>query len=141
MNEYPSVVKEKLTSLISEMSKDLSLYVKDPEKDFTRARKLPFETMIRLLISMGGSSIYGELLKFSDYSPDTPTTSAFIQQRDKILPHALESLLHKFTNTHVAPKTYHGYRLLAADGSALPFPANPNDPPIIFSSKGRCQGL
>jgi hypothetical protein len=38
-------------------------YVKNPEKDFTRKKKLPFETVMQLLISMGGNSIYKELLE------------------------------------------------------------------------------
>jgi hypothetical protein len=35
--------------------------VKNPEKDFTRKRKLPFEEVMNLLISMGGNSLYKEL--------------------------------------------------------------------------------
>lgn len=38
-----------------------------PEKDFTRKKKLPFETVMQLLISMGGNSIYKELLESQDY--------------------------------------------------------------------------
>jgi len=38
-------------------SRDVSCtapYVKNPEKDFTRKKELPFETMMQLLIFMGG---------------------------------------------------------------------------------------
>ncbi len=54
MNEYATSLKEKLTSLIREMSAAPTPYVKEPEKDFTRKKKLPFETVMHLLISMGG---------------------------------------------------------------------------------------
>ncbi|WCF08359.1 hypothetical protein NDS46_29620 [Paenibacillus thiaminolyticus] len=33
-------------------------YVKNPEKDFTRKKKLSFETVMQLLISMGGNSLW-----------------------------------------------------------------------------------
>ncbi|MDF2653237.1 MAG: hypothetical protein K0Q73_9042 [Paenibacillus sp.] len=38
-------------------------YVKNPQIDFTRKKKLPFETVMQLLISMGGNSLYKELLE------------------------------------------------------------------------------
>jgi len=62
MTNYPVIVKEKLISLISEMSATMDIFVKNPKKDFTRNRKLPFEVVIKLLISMDGNSIYKELL-------------------------------------------------------------------------------
>ena len=126
MNDYPNSLKEKLTSLIREMSESPELYVKNPEKDFTRERKLPFDTVVELLISMGGNSLYKELLESRGYDIDTATTSAFVQQRGKILPFAFEFLLHEFTHSYVGLKKYQGYRLLAADGSALHIAADPN---------------
>lgn len=127
MKDYPSQVKEKLLSLIDEVSKMRSLFVKNPDKDFTRQRKLPFETIIKFLIEMGGNSIYKELLESQGYDANTATTSAFIQQRDKILPAAFEFLLHEFTLSHANIKKYKGYRLLAVDGSDMQIPKNPDD--------------
>ena len=46
-------VKKKLIFLIHEMSQAPDLFVKTPGKDFTRNRKLPLETMLKLLISIG----------------------------------------------------------------------------------------
>lgn len=117
MNEYANSLKETLTSLIREMSAEPAPYVKKPGKDFTRKKKLPFETVIQLLISMGGNSMYKELLESQGYDVNTATTSAFVQQRNKILPSALEFLFHKFTQTYTDIKHYRGYRLLAVDGS------------------------
>lgn len=57
----------------------------------------------------------------------SPTTSAFIQQRAKILPAAFESLFHHFTDRICEQKTYNGYRLFAVDGSDLQIAANPQD--------------
>lgn len=55
MNEYSKI---RLSSVISEMSSRPEPYVKNAGKDFTRNRKLPFETVVYLLITMGGNSIY-----------------------------------------------------------------------------------
>ena len=49
--------------MISELSVCPWLFAKNPGKDFTRNRKLPFEIVVHLLISMGGNSIYKELLE------------------------------------------------------------------------------
>lgn len=135
MNDYPAAVKEKLTSLITEMAASPAPFVKNPERDFTRKRKLPFETVVQLLISMGGNSIFKELLKEQGYDLNTATTSAFVQQRDKILPAAFEFLFHAFTETFHALKTYQGYRLLATDGSDLHIAIDPGDHDTYFQSK------
>jgi len=127
VNESPNVIKERLLSLIRELAASPELFVKNPGTDFTRKRKLPFETMLQLLIAMGGNSLTKELLEAQGYSLDTATTSAFIQQRDKILPCVFAYLLHEFTSSHTNVKTYRGYRLLASDGSDLHTPTNPND--------------
>jgi len=135
MNEYPNVIKGTLSSLISEMSGTAALFVKNPGKDFTRDRKLPFEIVVQLLISMGGNSIYKELLESQGYDLNTATTSAFVQQRDKILPFAFEFLLREFTESFSDVKTYRDYRLLAADGSALHIATNPHDPQTFFQNR------
>jgi len=127
VNNYPNRLKETLSALIAELSENPMLYVKNPGKDFTRKRKLPFETVTQLLISMGGNSIYKELLEAQGYDLNTATSSAFVQQREKILPCAFEYLLHEFTQSHSELKTYRGYRLLAVDGSTLHIATNPED--------------
>jgi hypothetical protein len=135
MNTIANAKMETLSSLIREMAEDPMLYVKNPCKDFTRNRKLPFESVVHLLISMGGNSIYKELLESSGYDVNTATSSAFIQQRDKILPCAFEFLLHEFNQSHTVIKTYRDYRLLATDGSDLHIPTNPYDSETFFQPK------
>ena len=77
-------IKDKLNKIIIRMSQTPKQFVKNPKSDFTRKRKLPFCTTLKILLSMGGKSISSELLEYFDYSVDTATASAFIQQRDKI---------------------------------------------------------
>lgn len=132
MNDYPELIKKKLTSIIKEMSSMPELFVKKPGKDFSRNRKLSFESIIQLLLSMGGKSIYTELLEYSGYDINTVTTSAFIQQRNKILPFAFEFLLHEFINSFQETRLYHGYRMLAIDGSDLNIATNAKDTDTYF---------
>lgn len=140
MNEYPNSLKQTLTSLIREMSAAPAPYVKNPEKDFTRKKKLPFETVMQLLISTGGNSLYKEILESQGYDVNTATTSAFVQQRNKILPSAVECLFQKFTQSHTDIKDYRGYRLIAIDGSDLHIATDPADRDTYFQSQPNTKG-
>lgn len=140
MNAYASSLKQTLTSLIREMSATPAPYVKNPGKDFTRKKKLTFETVMQFLISMGGNSLYKELLESQGYDANTATTSAFVQQRNKILPSAVEFLFHQFTQSHTDFKRYRGYRLLAIDGSDLHFATDPTDTDTYFQSQPDARG-
>jgi ribosomal protein S18 len=122
------------------MSESPEHYVKNPGKDFTRKRKLYLKKMLQLLISMGGNSINKELLESTDYDVNTATSSAFVQQRDKILPRAFEYLLHKFTQSYSNIKKYRRYRLLAVDGSDLHIPTNPEDTDTHYNSNPNGNG-
>ena len=127
MTEYPSFVKGKLYKIINKMAAEPNLYVKNPSVDFTRNRKLSFETVMNLMLSMGGNSLTSELMEYFDYDVDMASSSAFIQQRDKLLPFTFEFLFSEFTKSFEGLKTYEGNRLLAVDGSDLNICHNPND--------------
>ena len=104
---------------ISETESKKENFLRAPERDFTRKRKLPFSHMLLSMIGMSGGSLTGELMNFFHFSPDMATSSAFIQQRAKIRPDAFAYLFHQFTNRIPVHKLYRGYRLLAVDGSDL----------------------
>lgn len=71
--------------------------------------------------------IKNELYDYFYFSANTPSSSAFIQARDKILPFAFESLFHKVNASFPYSKTFHGFRLITVDGSDLPISYDPND--------------
>ena len=119
--------KKRLKGIIKDMAKDRERFVKCVEKDFTRHRKLSFEAVLSLLLTMNGGSTSASLLEYFKFSSQLSSTSAFIQQRSKLKPEAMEYLYHTYTNTASALKTFNGYRLLAVDGSDLHIPSNPND--------------
>jgi len=127
MTDYPNSLKKRLTSIINGMSYSLKRFVKNPGRDFTRDRKLSFCEMLWILLVMGGNSIYKELLEYQEYDANTATTSAFVQQRDKILPDAFEFLFNEFTESSPPVDTYRGYRLIAIDGSGLNIATDPDD--------------
>lgn len=107
------------------MATNPSLFAKNPQTDFTRDRKLSFDKLVHLLLGMRGNSINKELY---DYFKDDEliTSSAFVQQRDKLLPEAMEYLLHEFNAQCNDTKTYEGYRLYAVDGTDVNIAKNPD---------------
>jgi len=141
MNDYPSFVKGKLTEIIRKMAAEPKLFVINPNSDFTRTRKLAFETVMNLMLSMGGNSLTSELMEYFNYDVDMASSSAFIQQRNKLLPYAFEHLLNEFTRSFQDLKTYEGYRLLAVDGSDLNICHNPNDVDTYFQSVPNTKGF
>lgn len=96
-------------------------YVRDPARDFTRKRKLSFSDIVMMIISMECGSLRSELLKYFSYSPDTATSSAFVQQREKIKPEAFKALFLSFSAQLPSP-TYRGYHFFAVDGSGVQVP-------------------
>lgn len=116
---YATHVKSVLDGLIDDFSLRKSNYCNNPEKDFTRNRKLDFKSMVKLLISMEGGTINSELLSFSGYDADAAMASAFIQQRHKLKEELFADLFYEFNNPFLYANTFMGYRLIACDGSDL----------------------
>ena len=124
MKYTPKRIKKFLKECIEELSNKPELFAKNPGKHFSRKRKLPFNQMINLILSMAGKSIRGELMDFFYIDTRIPTVSAFVQQRNKMDYHVFETLFHKFTNSIDEKKTFNGYRLLAIDASDIHVPGN-----------------
>ena len=132
MKTYIEKLKGTLCDLIHEMSAHYWLYVSDPERNFSRERKLPFEKVLAMLISMGGGSLRNELIDYFRCSADMASAPAFVQRRAQLLPEALEYLFHRFTEETAKERLYKGYHLLAADGSDLQIFADPKDPDSYY---------
>ena len=109
-----------LDKAISTVSNSPSLFVFNPDSDFTRNRLLNFKTVIESIIYMESGSLKDELFKLCDYSKATPSVSAFVQARSKIKHDAFISVFKTFNEKSRVSKTYNGYRLIAIDGSVLP---------------------
>ena len=111
------------------------------DSDFTRDRKLAFDDVIMIILSMAGCPIREELLDYFDYDINTATSSAFVQARAKVLPEAFEQLLHLFNNAYPCTETYKGYRLIAVDGSDLNIPYDPQDRTTLHKNQHKACSL
>ena len=130
-----SIVKRKLTEAISQLCEVSWMFVKDPKRDFTKKRKLPFDKVISFLLAMEGGTLTTELLKYFGCSPDIASTSAFVQQRGKIDASAFSSLFDLFVQKTSKDQYYKGLHLLAADGSDIQIPTDSNDLDSYFPAK------
>lgn len=140
MKPYPERIRSALYQSINKVAADLKTCVKTPERDFSRKRKLPLKTMLLMLVGIGGGSLAKELYDWFGYSTNTATVSAFVQQRDKIRPEALEMIFKDFVDSTTPTTTFQGYRLLAVDGSDLRLPSNPSDDfSLIRNNEGQKQ--
>jgi len=137
MNYTSKTIKKSLNKCIDDISAHPEVYAKNPSKDFIRNRKLPFDQMIKCILTMSGKSLNGELMDYFNMNISMPTVSAFVQQRDKINYCTFEKLFHSFTNTIDEQNLYKGFRLLAIDGSDLHVPSNRKETESFYqNSKG-----
>lgn len=123
-------VKSILVEQIMNLNPSLDTICQNPNKDFSRKRKLSFDQVITVILSMKGGPLTNELLDFFECSPDCITSSGFCQQRDKILPEAFYLLFKRFLNTYANKanlKTYKGFRMFAVDGSDVQITPDEND--------------
>lgn len=127
MSSQAAKLKKLLKTTIQEMARNSDQFAQSPGKDFSRKRKLDFATLIAVLLSMGGGSTTSCLMDYFKFDPATASTSAFVQQRAKLKPEAMEYLFHRFVQDSSVKRRFHGYRLLAVDGSDLQIFADPTD--------------
>lgn len=140
MSNHSTKIKQTLIHIIKEMSRNPQNFVHHPEKDFTRVRKFSFENMLRFILAMNGNSLYKELMDYFDYDLNTPSPSAWIQQRSKIKSDAFKYLFHQFTASYDRYHSFKGYRLIAVDGSTFNIAHNPHDEKTYIKSSTAKKG-
>ena len=140
MKYTPALLREILQSLIRKLGETPEQFVRRPGRDFTRPRTLRFETVISLLLTMSENSVGKALIRRFKSMENTPSASALVQQREKLLPVAMETLFQRFTACLRPTGRFQGYRLLAADGSDLKSAAYPGDPASYRPGTARQHG-
>ena len=140
MKNTGGALKERLLSMIGAMGEHPERYAKNPGKDFTRQRSLTLPTLISLILTMDEKSMWKGLLGYFQNGIGTPSASAFVQQRKKLLPQAFEDLFHRFTDTLTAGRKFQGCRLLAIDGTSLKSMSYPEDSDAYRSGTQRQHG-
>ena len=127
----PKQVKNLLVAQIKLVSANAKSFCVDSEKNFSRKRKLTMEKIIAGIIGMGSGSLTNELVDFFNDSSETPTSSAFCQQRCKVSVEAFETVFRLFSK-----KLFDSFKadlpILAVDGSKIQIPTDPTDADSFF---------
>ena len=76
---FANQVKNTLLQDIADMAKVSWMFSKHPGKDFTRKRKIDFQSLLHFSICMEAGTLRHELLKYFSYDPSTLSNSAFYQ--------------------------------------------------------------
>lgn len=124
-------LKNTLLQHIGLMEQHKEDFVKRPFQDFSRKSKLSFQNTILSLISMERGSLKSEMQRFFDYSLDTPTPSAFVQQRDKLKPDTFKYLFSSFSQTLPSVEC-NGFYFKAVDGSDILIPLEKEQEPYCY---------
>lgn len=130
-------LKQTLLNLIDKLSQEHREFLFNPDIDFTRNRKLPFETLVKFILCMEAGPIKDELYKYFGLNINNPSASAFVQQRNKIKYDAFQRLFESFNSKTYKSQNnlYKGYRLIAVDGCSTPIRTDINDKITFLDQK------
>lgn len=119
--KYAQKVKKRYLTILNDMAKNRDSYVKNPEKDFTRKRKLSFQDTINTIVTYDAGSIGRCIKRYIPKVEKTPTTSAFLQQQKKLKLSAFQTLFYRF-NDPFPDKTLYNLHILSVDGTGVTVP-------------------
>ena len=107
------------------------------ERAFTRNRKMPLEELVKALLTNAGTSLNQQLRIAEGLGGCRVTSSAFIQQRNKLRPSFFRQLFEHceelFENKDL--ERFKGYIVIACDGSDVHIPRNPDDPNTFVTNQ------
>lgn len=84
MSHYIEKVTVSLENLISELARNPSLFLKNPDTDFSRNRKINFKTCVGITMNSGGCTLNKELLDFFDFDVNAPKKNYIQMMTGKI---------------------------------------------------------
>lgn len=126
----PNSLRKNLFDSIDQISLNKASYVKNPT-DHSRTRKLSFETMIKSILQISGSSINNELLSFFNCSSTTRLQLHLYSNVLKSFPLLLKIYSNPLLIVLI-PMPHTKTTVLAIDGSDLHVPTNPDDKDSYF---------
>ena len=68
MSKYIQDITVSLQNIISELSNNPSLFLGNPEVDFSRNRKIDFKTFVGIILNSGGCTMCKEPLEYFDFT-------------------------------------------------------------------------
>lgn len=130
-----SYIKNTFLKILYSMNSERSRFVKDPKRDFTRSRKCSFQSLLLLLLTMESHSLNHELRNFFQGCDDKiPSKSAIVQQREKLNDDVMPHLFYSLNEAFSFKKLFHGYHLLACDGTDINIPPMNDDTDTYVAS-------
>lgn len=136
----PSKVKKIFMDELKRISSLKKDFIIDPEKNFSRNRIFTFEKIIWSVLSFEGKSLPNELLNLFNNKLETPSVSAFVQQRNKVKPEAFKSLFDSFTKVLIN-SFKEDFHIFAVDGSDIQIYTNPFDSKTYHPKKEEYRGF
>lgn len=130
----PEHIKNFLLSEIKKTACSPEKYCFNPKHDFTRNRKLPMEKMLAGIIGLESGSLSNELIDHFNASPQMPSASAFVQQRNKIKPEAFKAVFDGFSGRLMSAFD-ESMPILAVDGSDVQIATDPHDLKSFYAGK------
>lgn len=127
----PNALRKLLFSEIKSVSDCFTDYCISSGKDFTKHRKLSFETVLKTVIGMESKSLTNELIDLLGTGSDMPSASAFVQQRNKVKAEACKDVFEGFTSNLII-RNESELQVLAIDGSDIQIATNPDDTTSFF---------
>ena len=136
----PTHIRNRFYDTLAEMNQNRSLYVKQPEKDFTRSGTFSFQQTMLFITQMQSHSTNQELNNFFIPRNKQVTQSAFVQAKGKLNEDAFPSFLHMLNKKFPLHKTLSGLHIFAVDGSDLNIPADKKDCSTFISYNSKNGG-
>lgn len=136
----PSTITNLLRKAVDTVEADIGCYCKSPGVDFTRKRKITFSDIVYMLMERADRGLNSIITTYYPTADQMPSPSAFSQRRELLYPDALRRVMRLFTDSMNNLKTYHGYTLLACDGSDINTPYNPDDTETFHQPKDGSKG-
>ena len=114
-------IRQNLFSVFSSLLERRDEFLKNPSSDFTRKKKISFEQTMLFPMIAGADNVATELLDLFG-EEELPLPSAMIQRRNQIKKEAFQELFYLFNKSIPKEKSFHGYKLIACDGTRLNLP-------------------
>lgn len=136
MSKYKKdIIKETVTNFCSIPADEIRDTFVNPDKDFTRDRKLPLCSLLKIGLLNAGTCINEQLRLCCGLGDDRPTASGFIQQRDKLTVESYSALFRIHASSLTGHTLYkQKYIVVAIDGSDVNIHPNKDDVSTLCTS-------